>query len=97
VNLASLAVYLQKAGEAESAARHLRDAVRGTPDDPGVWIRAAQVHAMAGRTDEALGALRRALDLGYSKSDAERTEEFDVLRGNPRLAGVFAGVPAGRP
>ncbi len=84
VGLASLAVYLQKAGDAAAARRHLAEALRGAPGDPAFWSRAAQVHAMAGRTDDALSALQRAIDLNYSRADAAVTDEFEALRQLPR-------------
>ena len=79
-NLASLAVYLQKVGDGDTARIRLEDALRRAPADPQVWHRAALVHAMAGRTDDALDALGRALELGYSRTDAAKADEFASLR-----------------
>ncbi len=84
-NLSSLAVYLEKAGESAAALRFLDDAVRRAPSDPQVWRRAAEVHAMAGRTAPALDALRRALDLGNSRTDAAKADEFASIRGDARF------------
>ncbi len=83
VGLASLAVYLQKAGDDAAARRYLADVVRRAPDDPAIWSRVAQVHALAGRTDDALAALARAVDLGYARADAAAADEFAALRGQP--------------
>jgi serine/threonine protein kinase/tetratricopeptide (TPR) repeat protein len=88
LNLASLAVYLQKAGDGATAARRLDDALRRAPNDPQVQYRAAQVHALAGRSDTALAALGRALELGYSRVDAAKADEFAGLRQQPRFAAL---------
>ena len=88
LNLASLAVYLQKAGDEPAAARRLDEALRRAPADPQVQYRAALVHALAGRSTEALSALERALDLGYSRADAVKADEFERLRQQPRFAAL---------
>ena len=88
LNLASLAVYLQKAGDGATAARRLDEALRRAPNDPQVQYRAAQMHALAGRSDTALAALGRALELGYSRVDAAKDDEFAGLRQQPRFAAL---------
>ncbi|MGE0360974.1 MAG: tetratricopeptide repeat protein [Vicinamibacterales bacterium] len=88
LNLASLAVYLQKAGESAEATRRLDEALRRAPTDPQVQYRAALVHALAGRTDPALAALARAVELGYSRADAADDDEFEPLRGDARFAAL---------
>jgi tetratricopeptide (TPR) repeat protein len=90
-NLASLAVYLQKAGDADAAERHLSDAMRRGPADPQVWYRAAIVHALAERNARALQALDRALDLGYSRATAAGADEFERLRQDPRFKALIEG------
>lgn len=85
LNLASLAVYRQKAGDTEEARLRVEEATRMAPGDPDVWNRAAQTHAMAGRHDQAMLALTRALDLGYSKTNVVKADEFIVLRRDPRF------------
>ena len=84
-NLASLAVYLEKAGDGDLARQRLTEALRLAPADPQVWHRAALVHAVAGRSADALDALARALELGYSRADAAKADEFASLRGTPRF------------
>ena len=88
LNLASLAVYLQKAGDGPAAARRLDEALRRAPADPQVQYRAALVYALAGRTSEALAALERALELGYSRADAAKADEFERLRELPRFTAL---------
>ncbi len=91
-NLASLAVYLEKAGDDERARQWLDEAARRAPADPQVWHRAALVHALAGRPDEALEALGRAVSLGYSRADAAKADEFTRLREMPRFKALVASV-----
>jgi predicted Zn-dependent protease len=90
VGRASLAVYEAKTGDHAAARDALDDVIRRAPDDPAIWSRVAQVHALARRTDEALAALVRAVDLGYARADAAAADEFAGLRGQPafeRLVG----------
>ncbi len=90
VGLASLAVYLEKTGDDAAARRSLADALRRAPGDPAFWSRVAQVHAMAGRTEDALAALGRAADLGYPRADAAAADEFARLRDLPAFDRLFA-------
>jgi serine/threonine-protein kinase len=85
LNMASLAVYLQKSGDGAAASRRLDEALRRAPSDPQVQYRAALVHVLAGRTDAALAALRRAIELGYSRADAANDDEFQGLRKDARF------------
>ena len=86
INLASLAVYLQKAGDGAAATTRLGEALRQGPSDVQVWYRAAVVHAQAGRSEQALSALDRALQLGYNRAQAAADEDFEPLRTHPRFA-----------
>lgn len=90
LNLASSAVYHQKAGESEPASRRLNEALRLAPSDVQVWYRAAVVHAQAGRTNDALIALARALELGYSRAQAAADDDFAPLRNLPRFKTLVA-------
>jgi hypothetical protein len=40
---------------------------------------------MAGRPDDAVLALTRALELGYSRNSALKSDEFASLRSDPRF------------
>jgi len=91
LNLASLALYLQKSGDAAAASRRLDEALRRASSDPQVQYRAALVHALAGRTDAALAALGRAIELGYSRVDAANDDEFQALRKDARFAALVRG------
>jgi len=84
-NLASLALYRQKAGEGAVALQVLNEALRLATANPEVRFRAAQVHALAGRQTLSLESLERAIALGYSRVDAGAADEFTGLRGQPRF------------
>lgn len=77
--VASLAVYLQKAGRAGEAARRAGEALALGGSDFEVWRRAAQVHALAGRLDEGVRALERALTLGLSPGTVRRDDDLAPL------------------
>ena len=83
LNLASLAVYQQKIGDTAQASAWLDEAVRKAPDSGEVWVRAAMVHAMAGRDNEAVMAVRRALDLKLSPTAVADAEELARLATRP--------------
>jgi eukaryotic-like serine/threonine-protein kinase len=84
-NLASLALYRQKAGEGVLALQVLNEALRLATANPEVRFRAAQVHALAGREPQSLESLERAIALGYSRVDAGAADEFTGLRDQPRF------------
>lgn len=89
VGRASLAVYRAKTGDHAGARDAIGDVTRTAPDDPAIWSRVAQVHALAGRTDDAMNALVRAVDLGYPRADAAAADEFAGLRGLPAYERLF--------
>ena len=89
VNLASLAVYLEKAGDDVLARHHLDEALRRAPADPEVCYRGALVHAVAGRAADALLMLERAVAAGYSRSEPALADEFERLRDEPRFRAVL--------
>ena len=84
-SLASLAVYLQKAGDGRQASERLGEALQIGPNDFEVLRRAAQVHALAGRADEALDALEAAIGLGLRRGIARTEDEFESVRQHPRF------------
>jgi tetratricopeptide (TPR) repeat protein len=90
LNLASLAVYLEKAGDDGPARQRLAEALQRAPADPEVCYRGALVHAVAGRSAEALAMLERAVAAGYSRSEPVRADEFERLRADPRFQALIA-------
>ncbi|MEZ5419522.1 MAG: tetratricopeptide repeat protein [Vicinamibacterales bacterium] len=96
-NLAALAVYEVKAERPAEARRHAAEATRLAPEHPTVWFRTAEVQALAGRTNEALAALTRALALGYPAADAGRSDELAALRREPRFMQLLGEAPGAPP
>jgi serine/threonine-protein kinase len=88
--LARLAVYQAKAGDDAAARRTLAQAEKLAPDDGPVQLRSGVVHALAGRTDEALAAIERALKGGISPRDIDSEEDFERLRPLPRFAAMVS-------
>ena len=88
--LGRLAVYQAKARDDAAARRTLRRAEELAPNDEQVQQRAAVVHALAGRTTEALDAIARAIAGGVPPRLIATEEDFDKLRPLPRFAQLVA-------
>ncbi len=88
--IARLAVYQAKAGDDLAAIRSLRRAQELSPNDEQVFQRAAVVHALAGRTNDALTAVERAVAGGVSPRLIVEEEDFAPLRSLPRYAAVVS-------
>ncbi|MBY0495355.1 MAG: tetratricopeptide repeat protein [Cyanobacteria bacterium] len=88
--LARLAVYQAKAGDDAAARRSLAAAEKIAPRDEQVQLRAGVVHALAGRSEQALQALERAVAGGISRRTIESEEDFERLRPLPRYAAVVS-------
>ena len=95
LTLASLALYLQKAGRGGDAQERLAQALGLASGDNQVWHRAAKVHALAGRAAEALSALRQAIKHGYSRAAAAEDDEFESLRTTPGFIEVVGRSSSG--
>ena len=95
VTLASLAVYLEKAGRDADARTRLEQALTLAPKDNRVLHRSAVVHALAGRSSEAMSALQQAIQLGYSRAAASEDDEFESIRHLPEFAMLVAPSTAG--
>jgi serine/threonine-protein kinase len=88
--LARLAVHQAKAGDDGRARRTLAQAEKLAPDDAQVQLRAGVVHALAGRTDQALAAIERAIKGGISPRAIETEDDFERLRPLPRFAAMVS-------
>jgi tetratricopeptide (TPR) repeat protein len=86
--IARLAVYQAKAGDEAAARRSLAAAEKLAPTDGQVKLRAAVVHALAGRTGPALEALERAMAGGIAAREIATEEDFESLRPSPRFAAM---------
>jgi tetratricopeptide (TPR) repeat protein len=88
--MARLAVFQAKAGEDAAARKSLVAAEKLAPRDEQVQLRAGVVHALAGRTDQALDAIQRAMAGGISPRAIESEEDFAKLRPLPRFAAMVS-------
>jgi serine/threonine-protein kinase len=88
--LGRLAVYQAKAGDDAAARKTIRRAETLAPNDEQVHQRAAVVHALAGRTNEALDAIARAIAGGVAPRLIAQEEDFEKLRPLPRFAQLVA-------
>jgi hypothetical protein len=83
-----LAVYYAKAGDDGAARRRLAEAEKLAPADGQVKLRAAVVHALAGRATPAMDALERAMAGGITAREIATEEDFESLRALPRFAAM---------
>lgn len=83
--LATLALHLRKSGQSEAAQNRLADALAKAPKDIEVLYRAAVIHALDGRHDNALRFLRGAIDGGYSRARASEDDDFAAVKDLPEF------------
>ena len=86
--IARLAVYQAKAGDDAGARRSVKRAQELAPADEQVFQRAGVVHALAGRTTEALDAIEQAIARGIPPRSIAEEEDFAKLRSMPRFAAM---------
>ncbi len=87
-NLSLLAVYLAKAGRHAEARSRITEALSLAAKDSNVWLRSAAVHALAGRTSEALAAIEGAVARGVSLARIQEEDDFAGLRNDPRYTAL---------
>jgi tetratricopeptide (TPR) repeat protein len=87
---AALAVYLAKAGRFEPAREELTRALELAPESAEVLYQQAVVAALSNRPREALGALARAFERGYSPAFAEDDDDLRRLRERPEYGALLA-------
>jgi serine/threonine protein kinase/tetratricopeptide (TPR) repeat protein len=88
--IARLAVYQAKAGNDAAARKNLASAEKLAPKDEQVQLRAGVVHALAGRTAQALDAIERAIAGGIAPRAIATEEDFEKLRPLPRFVAMVA-------
>jgi serine/threonine-protein kinase len=81
--LATLALCEAKLGEPRAAGRDIAAALSISPANADVLYKNAVIHALAGRTDQAIPALADALKAGYGVRFAALDEDLSSLRGLP--------------
>jgi tetratricopeptide (TPR) repeat protein/TolB-like protein/tRNA A-37 threonylcarbamoyl transferase component Bud32 len=84
--MASLAVYYAKKGESTRALDFIGRARSVNKDSVDIIYNEAQVDALANRPDDALKALRQALQKGHSFIDAKNDPELGSLQKRPEFA-----------
>ena len=81
---------LYEDGQVERAVEWVRRAEALYPDDMGVIINAACLHARNGMKDEALELLERVFNKGWGKKDwVENDPDYDCLRSEPRFIAMM--------
>jgi tetratricopeptide (TPR) repeat protein len=86
--LALTAVVEAKLGDAGAAERHIAEARALSPASSDIVYKSAVVHALAGRRDEALGALEKALDMGFRAWEARVDDDLASLRKSGRFVSL---------
>jgi serine/threonine-protein kinase len=90
VTRARLAACLAKRGDLRSATHEISRAVSDDPRDANAMYYAGVVANVTGAKPAAVKYLKRAVDLGYSRSDIERDPEFSILRESAEYKTIFA-------
>ncbi len=88
--LSDRAVYRAKLGQYKQALDDITRSRKLAPEDSNVTYKAAIVYALAGRTDEALGMIQKALQLNYSISDVRNEPELAGIRKDPGFEELLA-------
>ena len=68
-----------KAGDAEAACRHLARALEHDPEYSAAWKLYGKALTEAGRSDEALAAYRRGIEVAERKGDKQAAREMHVF------------------
>lgn len=90
-----LAGETDEAGDAAGGMVSELDTLRGFMNGATRWYLSGAVLAVAGRSDEALNALERAVDEGYRESRwLRRSPDLDSLRSHPRFEALVERVRA---
>jgi Flp pilus assembly protein TadD len=89
--MARIAVCEAKLDMRAQAERRAAAAAALAPKDPEVQYKRAVVAALAGRQDEALDALRLAIDLGINRREAREDRDLASLRNLPAFTSLVSG------
>jgi serine/threonine protein kinase/tetratricopeptide (TPR) repeat protein/TolB-like protein len=87
--LGSLALYHAREGKLAEALEFIRRARTYDASDNQLMYDEAVVYALAGRTQDALTALQRALGNGYSVEEARSDPDLATVRALPRFADLL--------
>jgi tetratricopeptide (TPR) repeat protein len=93
VNRSRLAVYLAKAGQMTEALAELGQVLTPENTDLNALYRGVITYEVAGRRDEALATLERALERGYGQIEIRNDPELAELRNDVRYHRLIARFP----
>jgi len=88
--LALLANCQVKLGQESEALQTIERSIALEPHNTTLMYAKAVVFAISGRAGEAIELLKRALTSGYSRAEAERDPDLEVLRGSRDYDSLFA-------
>jgi tetratricopeptide (TPR) repeat protein/predicted Ser/Thr protein kinase len=80
----SLAMYLAKSGDKQSALQELKPVEQAHVKEPNILYISAMVYELCGNRDKALDSLLVAVKAGQSLADVKNEPEFVSLRADPR-------------
>jgi eukaryotic-like serine/threonine-protein kinase len=89
---ARLAECLAKRGKIGEAKNEIGKALAADPSNVRIMFRAAVVQNACGDTDASLLWLKKAINAGYSLTEAQRDPEFALLRQTDAYKRAFGGV-----
>ena len=84
--MGDLGLLYAKKGDAANALQYTHQARAISPDDVQLMYSEAQVKTLIGKPEEALTALRQALDKGYAPEEAWNDPELQKLQALPQFA-----------
>ncbi len=85
-SMSDLGLLYAKKGDAANAVQYTNQARAIKPDDVQLMYSEAQVKTLIGKPEEALKALKQALEKGYSAQEAWNDPELQKLQGLPQYA-----------
>jgi tetratricopeptide (TPR) repeat protein/TolB-like protein len=91
-NLAQLATCYAKKGDDKRAMEFMGQATAIDPNDNSILFKQGIIHALAGRTSQALASLSDALHKGYSVQEAKSDPELKALRETPEFKKLLADL-----
>jgi tetratricopeptide (TPR) repeat protein len=89
---ATLAICEAKLGKIDPARAHIRRALEIEPANPDHFLYAAIIADIAGKSDEAIGWIRKAVAAGLGAAQIEREPELGNLRNLPGFGEAIASA-----
>jgi len=85
-----------KSADFEAAVAHLRAAVEKDPGYSAAWKLLGRALAESGRTDEALSAYRKGIEVAEKRGDKQAAKEMTVFARRLEKAPASGGANGGR-